>query len=184
MSAVSVHPKGLCESETVGEGTRIWAFAHVCSGAVVGRECNIGDHAYVEGGAVLGDRVTVKNAVLLWDGVTVEDDVFLGPAVVFTNDARPRSRNADFQPTKTLVERGASLGASVTVVCGIVVGKHSLAAAGAVLARDVPPHALVAGVPATIRGFVCVCALELPASLHCTCGRVYDRVGLGLRLVE
>ena len=88
---VFVHPAGLCESSDVGAGTRIWAFAHVLSGAVVGTACNIGDHAFIEGGARLGDRVTVKNAVLVWDKVTVDDDVFLGPNVVFTNDLRPRS---------------------------------------------------------------------------------------------
>lgn len=88
---VFVHERGLCESETVGAATRIWAFAHVMHGAVVGEECNIGDHAFVESGAVLGDRVTVKNGVMVWDRVTVRDDVFLGPGVVFTNDMRPRA---------------------------------------------------------------------------------------------
>ena len=91
---VRVHDRGLCESERVGEGTRVWAFAHVMAGAVVGRDCNIGGGAFVESGAVLGDRVTVKNNVLVWDRVTVEDDVFLGPAVVFTNDLRPRAHVA------------------------------------------------------------------------------------------
>src|SRR5215212_9329040 len=90
-SRVFVHPQGLCESDHVGSGTRVWAFAHVLAGAKVGHDCNICDHAYVEGGVTIGSRVTVKNGVLLFDGVTIEDDVFLGPAVVFTNDLRPRA---------------------------------------------------------------------------------------------
>src|SRR4051812_8109221 len=107
---VFVHEKGLCESDDVGGGTRVWAFAHVMKGAVVGSGCNIGDHAFIESGARIGSRVTVKNAVLVWDKVTIEDDVFLGPNVVFTNDRNPRAAfkkaPAAFQPT--LVRRGAS----------------------------------------------------------------------------
>ncbi len=122
---VFVHPRGLCESDQIGDGTRIWAFAHVLAGAAVGRDCNIGDHAFIEGGAVVGDRVTIKNAVLIWDGVTIEDDVFVGPGVVFTNDLRPRSGNASFTLTRTHVRRGASLGASVTVVCGTEIGSYA-----------------------------------------------------------
>ena len=121
LEAVFVHPAGLCESRQVGPRTRIWAFAHVLAGAVVGADCNIGDHAYIEGGARLGDRVTVKNAVLVWDKVTVDDDVFVGPNVVFTNDLRPRSFGskdpATFLPTR--VETGATIGANATIVCGV-----------------------------------------------------------------
>jgi UDP-2-acetamido-3-amino-2,3-dideoxy-glucuronate N-acetyltransferase len=121
-SRVFVHPHGLCESEHVGTGTRIWAFAHVLAGAKIGRDCNICDHAYVEGGVTIGDRVTVKNRVLLFEGVTIEDDVFLGPAVVFTNDMRPRAaikRSGD-ELLPTLVQVGATLGAGVVVVFGWV----------------------------------------------------------------
>jgi acetyltransferase-like isoleucine patch superfamily enzyme len=179
--SVQVHPRGLCESTSVGDGTRVWAFAHVMPGAVIGRDCNIGDGAFIEGGAVLGDRVTVKNSVLVWDGVTVEDDVFLGPAVVFTNDLRPRRNDLPFVPVPTVVRRGASLGASVTVVCGTEIGAHAFAAAGSVITRDVPAHSWVAGVPATVRGFVCSCGAELPADLTCpACGLGYERAGLGL----
>src|SRR5205807_2820395 len=88
---IFVHPQALCESEAVGAGTRIWAFAHVMKGAVIGRDCNIGDHAFIEAGARLGDRVTVKNQAMVWDGVEIEDDVFIGPGVSFTNDLLPRS---------------------------------------------------------------------------------------------
>lgn len=177
---VQVHPQGLCESDDVGAGTRIWAFAHVMAGARIGRDCNVGDHAFVERGAVIGDRVTIKNAVLVWDGVTVEDDVFLGPAVVFTNDLRPRARSARFRPVPTLVRTGAALGASVTVVCGTTIGRWSFLAAGAVVTHDVPDHAYVVGVPARQRGWVCSCGLELDGALACGCGRRFATSDGGL----
>lgn len=159
---VFIHPRGLCESERVGRGTRIWAFAHVMPGAVVGEDCNVCDHAFIETGAVLGDRVTVKNAVLIWSGVTIEDDVFLGPAVVFTNDLRPRApikRSAD-ELLATVVRRGATLGANVTVVCGLEIGAYAFVAAGAVVTTDVPPYALVVGNPGRVVGEVCVCGAQ------------------------
>jgi len=182
---VFVHPAGLCESDDVGPGTRVWAFAHVLPGARLGADCNVCDGAFVETGAVLGDNVTVKNGTLVFDGVTCEDDVFLGPNVLFTNDLRPRShvkksRDA-FLPT--LVRRGASLGAGVVVVCGTTLGEYAFAAAGAVLTRDVPAYAFVAGNPATRRGWVCACGDRLDATLRCpACATTYtlvsDTVGL------
>jgi UDP-2-acetamido-3-amino-2,3-dideoxy-glucuronate N-acetyltransferase len=173
--SVFVHPNGLCESERVGPRTRIWAFAHVLPGAEVGADCNIGDHAFVEGGAKLGDRVTVKNAVLVWDRVTVEDEVFLGPNMVFTNDLAPRvgfkKSRGQLQPT--LVRRGATIGANATVLSGITIGPYAFVAAGAVVVRDVPAHALVAGNPAGRIGWVCVCGRRLGDDLACECGRTY-----------
>lgn len=155
--SVFVHPQALCESETVGEGTRIWAFAHVMKGSVLGAGCNICDHAFVESGAKLGDRVTVKNAVLIWDGIVIEDEVFLGPGACFTNVLNPRAahkRAADeFKPT--LVRRGATVGANATIICGVTLHEHAFVAAGAVVNRDVPPHALVAGNPARLIGHMC-----------------------------
>jgi acetyltransferase-like isoleucine patch superfamily enzyme len=150
--------------------------------AVVGRDCNICDHSFIETGAVLGDRVTVKNAVLIWDGVTIEDDVFLGPNVVFTNDLRPRRNDQPFTAVPTTVHTGASLGAGVTVVCGIDIGRYAFAAAGSVITRDIPDHAWVAGVPARVRGFVCECGAQLADDLICRCGKRYARVGAGLAL--
>lgn len=185
---VLVHPHGLCESSDVGPGTRIWAFAHVLPGAKVGSGCNICDGAYVEGGAVLGDNVTVKNGTLVFDLVTCEDDVFLGPNVLFTNDLRPRAHvkrgTADFLPT--LVRRGATLGAGVVVVCGTTIGEYAFAAAGAVLTRDVPAHAFVAGNPATHKGWVCGCGERLDPALRClACGTehllISDSAGLRAR---
>src|SRR4051812_26006031 len=151
-------------------------------GASVGRNCNICDHAYVEGGARLGDRVTVKNAVLVFNGVHVGDDVFLGPNVVFTNDLRPRAhvKKGPSELLPTYVEDGVTLGAGTVVVCGIRIGRHAFAAAGSVITRDVAPHSFVAGNPATHRGWVCECGERLPASLTCRCGVVYVRTGSGL----
>ena len=176
---VFVHASGLCESDDVGAGTRIWAFAHVLAGAVIGAGCNIGDHAFVEGGARIGDRVTVKNAVLVWDKVTVDDDAFLGPNVVFTNDLRPRSFGskdpATFVPTYVGV--GATIGANATIVCGVTVASHAFVAAGALVAGDVPPHALVAGNPARRIGWVCRCGQRLDETLACRCGDRYVLAG-------
>jgi len=172
---VFVHPMGLCESSSVGPGTRVWAFAHVMTGAVVGAGCNIGDHAFIERGARIGDRVTVKNAVLVWDRVTIEDDVFLGPNAVFTNDLVPRAarKKAPDELLPTLVKRGATVGANATIVCGVTIGEHAFVAAGAVVTRDVPAHALVAGNPARPVGWVCACGERLDPELSCRCGRKY-----------
>jgi acetyltransferase-like isoleucine patch superfamily enzyme len=177
-ATIFVHSLGLCESSAVGPGTRVWAFAHVMDGAVVGALCNICDHAFVESGARLGDNVTVKNAVLIWSGVTIEDDVFLGPACCFTNDLRPRSKNKkaaeDLIPTT--VRRGATIGANATIVCGCEVGAHAFVAAGSVVARDVAAHALAAGVPARRIGWVCECGERLGDDLVCSCGNRYELI--------
>jgi UDP-2-acetamido-3-amino-2,3-dideoxy-glucuronate N-acetyltransferase len=173
--SVFVHERGLCESDAVGPRTRIWAFAHVLKGAVVGADCNICDCAFIEGGARLGDKVTVKNAVLVWDKVTVEDEVFLGPNMVFTNDMNPRvafkKPPETFLPT--LVKRGASIGANATIVCGTTIGENAFVGAGTVVIRDVPAHALVVGNPARQVGWVCACGERLSGTLACTCGRRY-----------
>jgi acetyltransferase-like isoleucine patch superfamily enzyme len=175
---VFVHPLALCESSQVGPGTRIWAYAHVLDGAVVGPDCNICDHAFIEGGARLGRNVTVKNGVLVWTGVTVEDDVFLGPACVLTNDMRPRAAIKKPPETleQTLIRRGATIGANATIVCGYTVGEHAFVAAGAVVVADVPAHALVAGSPARRLAWVCECAEPLNADLVCKCGKRYSLV--------
>jgi UDP-2-acetamido-3-amino-2,3-dideoxy-glucuronate N-acetyltransferase len=182
VTQVFVHPNGLCESRTVGPGTRVWAFAHVMEGAVVGTDCNIGDHAFIESGARLGNGVTVKNAVLVWDRVTIEDEVFLGPNVVFTNDRSPRAtrRKAPDELLPTLVRRGATVGANATVVCGTTIGKHAFVAAGATVTGDVPAHALVAGNPAGRIGWVCACGERLGQDLSCGCGRRHRPDGDGL----
>jgi len=176
MTQVRVHPNGLCESDDVGDGTRVWAFAHVLPGAKVGRDCNICDGAFVEDGAVLGDRVTVKNSTLVFAGVTCEDEVFLGPNVLFTNDLRPRAhiRKSPDELVSTMVRRGASLGAGTVVVCGTEIGEYAFAAAGSVVTKSVPAHAFVAGNPARAKGWVCSCGFRLDSDLRCAdCGNAY-----------
>ena len=182
MTGVFVHPDGRCDSSTVGEGTRVWAFAHVLDGAVVGRNCNICDGAYVESGATVGDGVTVKNQVMIFEGVTIEDDVFLGPGVIFTNDLNPRAfikkHGTELLPTR--VERGATIGAGAVVVCGTVIGSFAFVGAGAVVVRDVAPHAFVVGNPGRAIGWACECGRRLPAGLTCTCGLAWTEGPAGL----
>ncbi len=159
--SVFVHANALVETDQVGPGTRIWAFAHVLPGAVVGAECNVCDHTFIEGGATLGDRVTVKCGIYIWDGVTCEDDVFLGPNVVFTNDLMPRSRRQPDQYEPTLVRRGASIGANATVIAGTTIGEYAMVGAGAVITRDVAAYALVYGNPARQHGWVSAAGQKL-----------------------
>ena len=177
-----VHELALCETDEIGPRTRVWAFAHVLPGARIGADCNVCDHAFVEGGVVLGDSVTVKNNVLLWDGVTVEDQVFLGPNAVFTNDASPRAAFPKGRDgwLPTLVRRGATVGANATVLCGVTVGRFALVGAGSVVTADVPDHALVVGNPARRVGWACECGQRLPDNLECGCGRRYRQAESGL----
>ena len=142
------HPEAIVGSPHVGAGTRVWAFAHILPGARVGAECNICDGVFIENDVVVGDRVTVKCGVQIWDGITLEDDVFVGPNATFTNDPFPRSRQRAERFSRTVVRRGASIGANATLLPGIEIGAHAMIGAGAVVTRDVPPGAVVAGNPA------------------------------------
>jgi len=148
------HPQALVESGQIGAGTRIWAFAHVLPGARIGQDCNICDHVFVENEVTVGDRVTVKCGVQLWDGITLEDGVFVGPNATFTNDPFPRSKVYPERFSPTLVRQGASIGANATILPGLEIGRNALVAAGAVVTREVPAHAVVAGNPAQVIGFV------------------------------
>ncbi|MCP5042367.1 MAG: isomerase [bacterium] len=154
MSKTSIHPGALCESENIGAGTRIEAFAHVAKGARIGREARIAGHSLVEGGAVIGDRVVIESGVQVWSGVRVEDDAFVGPNVAFTNRPLPRSDDAASAAIETVVEHGASIGANATILPGITIGRNATIGAGAVVTRSVPPNAIVIGNPARIAGYV------------------------------
>jgi UDP-2-acetamido-3-amino-2,3-dideoxy-glucuronate N-acetyltransferase len=147
------HALAVVETQQVGKGTRIWAFAHILPGAKIGAECNICDHTFIESDVEIGDRVTIKCGVFVWDGVRLEDDVFVGPNATFTNDKLPRS-GVHNKPLITTVKEGASLGANSTIMPGITIGARALVGAGAVVTRDVPPWAIVTGNPARITGYV------------------------------
>jgi UDP-2-acetamido-3-amino-2,3-dideoxy-glucuronate N-acetyltransferase len=148
------HPNALVESNCIGMRTRIWAFAHVLPGAQIGEDCNLCDGVFVEGKVVVGNRVTVKCGVQLWDGVELEDDVFIGPNVTFTNDRFPRSQQYPDAFLKTVVRKGASIGANATILPGLTIGKRAMVGAGAVVTKDVPANAVVVGNPATICSYV------------------------------
>ena len=181
----TVHPSAIVDDgAAIGAGTRVWHFSHVCGGARVGRRCSLGQNVYVGNDVVIGDNVKIQNNVSVYDAVTIEDDVFCGPSMVFTNVYNPRSaiaRKDEYRPT--LVRRGATIGANATVVCGVTVGLHAFIAAGAVVNRDVPDFALMAGVPARQIGWISRhgerLALPLSGSAEAICPHTGDRYVLG-----
>ena len=187
-----VHPTAIVDgdSPSIGAGTHIWHFVHVRPGATIGARCVIGQGCYI-GAVTVGNGCKIQNNVSLFDGVTLEDDVFVGPSCVFTNVKTPRahvSRKAEYTPT--VIKRGASLGANTTIVCGVTIGEYALIGAGAVIARDVPAHALIIGVPGGWAGWVCRCGERLPAadaaqSMTCArCGDSYRAKAGGVERVE
>jgi UDP-2-acetamido-3-amino-2,3-dideoxy-glucuronate N-acetyltransferase len=169
---------------SIGEGTRIWHFSHIMSDCEIGKKCNFGQNVVVSPGCIIGDNVKIQNNVSVYTGVVLEDDVFCGPSMVFTNVINPRShveRKDEYK--KTLVRKGASIGANATIVCGVTLGRYSFVGAGAVVTRDIPDYAVVYGTPATIRSWVCNCGLGLAFSddpesneqARCECGASYDK---------
>ena len=153
--SIFIHEKALVEPGTqIGGRTRVWAFTHILPRAIIGEDCNICDHVFIENDVVIEDRVTIKSGVQIWDGVRLESDVFIGPNVTFTNDSFPRSKQYPDKFIKTVVRKGASIGANATVLAGLVIGMNSMVGAGAVVTKDVPPHAIVKGNPARITGYV------------------------------
>jgi UDP-2-acetamido-3-amino-2,3-dideoxy-glucuronate N-acetyltransferase len=180
----AIHPTAVVEpGAVVGDGSRIWHQSHVRDGARIGAGCTIGFAVYVDAGVVIGDRCKIQNHVSVYRGVVLEDDVFVGPAATFTNDVYPRAASGEWEIMPTRVRRGASVGAHATIVCGVELGEWSMVAAGAVVARDVPAHGLVVGVPARLRTWVCACGHPLAAASdvppdRCThCGQRTRAVG-------
>jgi UDP-2-acetamido-3-amino-2,3-dideoxy-glucuronate N-acetyltransferase len=153
---VSIHPTAIIdEGAQIGEGSRIWHWVHICSGARIGTDCSFGQNVFVGNDVVIGNNVKVQNNVSVYDAVTLEDDVFCGPSLVFTNVYNPRSavtRKEEYR--RTLIQRGATLGANSTIVCGVTVGAYAFVGAGAVVNDDVPDYALVVGVPARQIGWM------------------------------
>ncbi len=191
MSQAIVHDSAIVDAGAVlGDGTRVWHFSHVCSGARIGRGCSLGQNVFIANDVTVGDNVKIQNNVSVYDGVTLEDDVFCGPSMVFTNVFNPRSavsRKDEYRPT--LVRRGATLGANCTVVCGVTIGAYAFVGAGAVVTHDVPDHALMTGVPARRTGWMSRSGmkLDLPpeGTTKATCpltGEVYVLDGAMVRL--
>ncbi len=184
MEEAFVHPTSVVdENVELGKGTKIWYYCHIQSGARIGENCSLGQNVNVSNNVRIGNGCKVQNNVSLYEGVELEDYVFCGPSCVFTNDLTPRAKYPKGRAgyLKTLVKRGASIGANATVVCGHTVGEWALIGAGAVVTSDVPAHALMLGVPARVRGWVCECGDLLDGSLVCPkCGRKYRKNDSGL----
>lgn len=145
-----IHPLADVQTKNIGEGTKVWQFSVILEGAVIGKNCNINCHTFIENDVVIGDNVTVKSGVYLWDGIKVEDNAFIGPNVTFVNDKYPKSGiyPSAFQPI--VIKRGASIGANATILGGIIIGKNALIGAGSVVTKNVPEDALVVGNPARV----------------------------------
>lgn len=165
------------DNVVIGEGTKVWHFSHIHSGANIGKECSLGQNVNISNNVKVGNGVKIQNNVSIYEGVELEDYVFCGPSMVFTNDLTPRSKypkgTAGYK--KTLIKLGASIGANATIVCGNAIGEWAMIASGAVVTKDVPAYALVAGVPAKQIGWVCECGVTLKDNMKCSeCGKEYE----------
>jgi UDP-2-acetamido-3-amino-2,3-dideoxy-glucuronate N-acetyltransferase len=176
------------EGAEIGAGTKIWHFTHIMSGARIGGNCIIGQNVFIGSGALLGNNIKVQNNVSIYDGVILEDDVFCGPSMVFTNVFNPRSfisRKKEFR--KTLIKRGATIGANVTIVCGNTIGQYAFIGAGSVVTKDVPDYALVYGNPGKVKEWVCQCAEEIAfrsgKAVCKACGKRYKKDRFEVKLV-
>lgn len=185
MSDYFVHPTSIVDdSVKIGEGTKIWHFCHIQSGARIGKRCSLGQNVNISNNVTIGDGCKLQNNVSLYEGLELENDVFCGPSCVFTNDLTPRAKYpkgpAAYQ--STLIKEGASIGANATIVCGHTIGKWAMIGAGAVVTSNVPDYALMLGVPARRKGWVCECGTILSEDLICkNCGRRYKEIGENLR---
>ncbi|MGQ9631122.1 MAG: acyltransferase [bacterium] len=177
------------EGAQVGKGTKIWHFCHVMSGAKIGEDCVLGQNVNVGGRAVIGNKVKIQNNVSVYDEVILEDCVFCGPSAVFTNVVNPRSEYPrKDQYRRTLVKRGASIGANATIICGVTIGRYALIGAGAVVTKDIPDYALAFGVPARVMGWVCECGVKIEfdseGRSQCqSCGKGYEKTNQNVRRI-
>jgi UDP-2-acetamido-3-amino-2,3-dideoxy-glucuronate N-acetyltransferase len=159
---ININSNAIVEDpSTIGDGTSIWHFSHIRSGAVIGSNCNIGHCVYIDEGVTIGARAKIQNKVSIFNGVEIADDVFIGPHVCFTNDLNPRATNDNWKIMPTNVKSGVSIGANSTIRCGITIGEYAMVGAGSVVTKDVEPFSLVMGVPAKVVGQVCYCGEKL-----------------------
>ncbi len=187
MDNINIHPSAIVdEGATIGDGTAIWHWVHVCSGARIGAGCSLGQNVFVGNEAIIGDNARIQNNVSLYDRVVLEEDVFCGPSMVFTNVINPRahvSRKHEYRETR--VKRGATIGANATIICGNTLGRYCLIGAGAVVTRDIPDHALMVGNPARQKGWACSCGVKLDEQLACPeCGTRYQKGDDGLEPIR
>ena len=151
---MTIHPLADVQAHSIGQNTLIWQFSVVLGGAVIGQDCNINCHTFIENDVVIGNNVTIKPGVFIWDGITIEDNVFVGPNATFTNDKYPRSKQRPDSFQKTILKHNCSIGANATVLGGVIIGEFSIIAAGSVVTKDVPPFSLVKGNPAKVCAMV------------------------------
>lgn len=178
------HSTAIVESDNIGDGSKIWHFAHIRERAIIGKNCNVGKSVYIDIDVKIGDSVKIQNFVSIYKGVEIEDDVFVGPSVIFTNDLYPRSfiwREDNI--VQTTIKKGSSIGANSTIICGLTIGEYAMVGAGSVVTKDVPPFYLVFGNPARLKGFVCYCGKRLKNVIEkkeeyviykCECGKLVN----------
>jgi UDP-2-acetamido-3-amino-2,3-dideoxy-glucuronate N-acetyltransferase len=170
-----IHPKAQVETDSIGEGTRIWAFSNIMPNVIIGKNCNICSHTFIEDEVMVGDNVTVKSGVYIWKGIKIADDVFIGPNVTFTNVITPRSKQYPEKFTETSIEKGASIGANATIIAGNKIGKYSMVGAGTVVTKDIPNNTLWYGNPCRFKAFICNCGTKLDDTLTCPkCNDQYE----------
>lgn len=169
-----IHPTAEVQSINVGQGTDIWQYCIVLKGAVIGTNCNINFNVFIENDVIIGNNVTIKSGVQVWDGLRIEDDVFISPNVTFTNDFAPRSKKYSNPILKTIISKGATIGANSTIIGGVTIGKFAMIGAGSVVTKNIPAYTLWYGNPAVFKAYICKCGNKLDSSFICIhCKKTY-----------
>jgi UDP-2-acetamido-3-amino-2,3-dideoxy-glucuronate N-acetyltransferase len=170
-----LHHTAEVQTKNIGDRTEVWQNCVILEGAVIGNDCNICFNVFIENDVKIGNDVVIKSGVQLWDGLTLEDNIFIGPNVTFTNDLLPRSNNQKFDLKRTVIKKGASIGANSTIICGITIGKYAMIGAASMVTKSVPDYTLWYGNPAKFKGYVCKCGEKLDDNSECTkCNRIYQ----------
>ncbi len=162
-----IHKLADVQSKNIGEDTNIWQFCVVLKDATIGKNCNISSHCFIENSVTIGESVTIKSGVQIWDGITIEDSVFIGPNTTFTNDLMPRSKLYEKEFLKTLIKKGATIGANSTIICGVTIGEYAMIGAGSVVTKNVKNNELWYGNPAKFQSYICNCGDKCDESLVC-----------------